>query len=90
MTARKITVEIEISKLVPVTSNDGGYLGRSCMLCGISGWDGGSPIGFRSDMPDVVNGKRFVGMRHAKSCPLNEFIDGNTGRILEAPPAKEK
>lgn len=81
---RKITVEIEIHKLVPVTSNDGGYLGRCCLLCGASGWDGGSAIGFRADTPETVNGKRLNGMRHNKSCPLNEYIDGNTGRIFEA------
>lgn len=82
-TKRKVTVSIEIGKLVPVTSNDGGYLGRKCLLCGASGWDGGSDIGYRCDMPDVVGGKRFNGFRHRKDCPLNEYISGDTGNIFD-------
>lgn len=33
-----ITVSLPRKKLIEITSNDGGYLGGQCIVCGASGW----------------------------------------------------
>jgi hypothetical protein len=74
---RKVIVEIAIEKLVPVTSNDGGYKGRTCLLCNETGWEDQSDVGYRyrSEVP----GNRLI---HSRMCLLNQYIDRVTGKVI--------
>lgn len=84
---RKVVVEIAISKLVPVTSNDGGYLGRQCLICGAGGWDGESDYGYRHGYDGGKPTNRIV---HARNCVLNQYIERDTGRLIPARPREKK
>lgn len=81
---RKVVVEVRISTLVPVTSNDGGYLGRECKLCGQGGYARDSDYGYRhgSRSKDLM-GNEIV---HTRNCVLNQYIERDTGRLIEAAP----
>jgi len=68
MKNKKITVEINILRIVSITENHGGYLVGKCLLCNASGWLDerlGSPYGTKNADADLV---------HKKSCPINKEL----------------
>lgn len=84
---RKVVVEIAISKLVPVTSNDGGYLGRCCLLCGALGYERNSDYGYHHgatmDYDWQSPGYHMENdITHKRNCVLNQYIDKTTGKLL--------
>lgn len=78
---RKVVVEINISKLVPVHSDDGGYLGRTCMLCGACGYERDSDYGYHHGTPLTPN-HMSNDITHTRKCVLNQYIDKTTGKLL--------
>lgn len=81
MRDRKVLVEISISKLVPVISNDGGYRGRECLLCGALGYERNSDYGYRYGTPLDAN-HMSNDITHTRMCLLNQYIDKKTGKLL--------
>jgi hypothetical protein len=84
---RKVVVEINISALVPVTSNDGGYYGRRCLVCGAHGFERSSDYGYHhaAKMDDDWKSPGYHmsnDITHKRSCVLNQYIDKKTGRLL--------
>ena len=71
MKNKKILVEIDIRKLVPINEDHGGYKVGECLLCGASGWlEGrfGHPYGTKDTGADLV---------HKKNCPINKELVNN-------------
>lgn len=75
---RKIVIELPISRVVPVTSNDGGYLGRTCLYCGKMGWDRDSDYGYRYGSKDLL-GNEIV---HSRTCVVNQYVERDTGKLI--------
>lgn len=65
----KITVEIDIEKLVPITDDHGGYEAGECLLCGASGWLVENRLGYHYKDKDVG-----ADLQHKKACPMNKEI----------------
>lgn len=78
----RVIVKIDISKLVPVISDDGGYKGRECLLCGAMGYERNSDYGYRYGTP--LDGYTHMAndITHKKNCVLNQYIDKKTGKLL--------
>jgi len=84
---RKIIVEIAISKLVPITSDDGGYKGRECLICGAMGYERNSDYGYRHGTPmddDYTSSGYHMSndITHKRTCLLNQYIDRKTGKLI--------
>lgn len=78
------TVPVPVDKIVQTTSNDGGYLGGTCLLCGASGVTSSDTTSSRYGYPTYVqkmvdgSGKRLVmGNRlfHKSGCPMNAMLN---------------
>jgi hypothetical protein len=71
---KPITVVIDPRKLIRITSDDGGYLGGHCLMCGQGGWiDNDLGYAFGSD----IMSNRLI---HTRECPLNEAIGKLKGK----------
>jgi len=68
MKNKKITVKLNLKKLVPITGNHGGYLAGRCLLCDASGWLD-DRFGHSYDTKDA--GADLV---HKKDCPINKEL----------------
>ena len=84
---KKVIVEIYISKLVPVTSDDGGYRGRECLLCGASGFERYSDYGYHhgTKLDDDWKSPGYHmtnDITHTRMCVLNQYIDKKNGKLL--------
>lgn len=83
---RTVRVDVKISDLVPVMSNDGGYMSRRCVMCGEMGYERVSDYGYHCDAP-LVDDYRLPGyhmsndLKHKKSCVINRYIDKKTGKL---------
>lgn len=68
-------VLVDSSKIIRITSNDGGYMGGECLACGKSGYlrEGYSyPFGSTGYRGKGLLGNELV---HAKNCPLNKHLN---------------
>ncbi len=68
MRNKKITVKIDIQKVIIITGDDGGYESGYCFLCNASGWlegEYGHPYGAKDTGADLV---------HEKNCPINKEL----------------
>lgn len=84
---RIVPVKIAISNLVPVTSNDGGYCGRECLVCGATGYERSSQFGYHYEAKLDGNyqspGYHMTNdITHKKSCVLNKYINRINGKLL--------
>lgn len=77
---RTVAVKLPMSVLVPVTSNDGGYLGLTCLCCNASGYVRNSRYGYRAGT-EQQNGLMGNEIVHKTKCPLNKYIDERGGLI---------
>ncbi|KKL57197.1 hypothetical protein LCGC14_2237850 [marine sediment metagenome] len=65
---KKITVKLDIQKIVRITGNHGGYETGECLLCEASGWlegEFGSPYSTKDTGADLV---------HKKNCLMNKVL----------------
>lgn len=63
-------IMIEITRVIGITSNDGGYLGATCLACAKSGWLHG-PYGYAWNAKGVRTAtNRLV---HNKGCGMNKY-----------------
>lgn len=69
----KITVELEVSEVVTITSNDGGYLRGECLACDERGWLNG-PDCFENLGTDVVSKGTTNQLHHRVYCPVGHYI----------------
>lgn len=76
-----ITITIPMSRLISVSSNDGGYLGIDCLVCGATGYIRESSHGYRFGTP-LGPHHMSNDMTHKKTCDLNQYINKTTGKLI--------
>ena len=69
----KITVDIDPEKLVITTSNDGGYLGGECLICGEMGWTNG-PDCYKHMGTGKIDRGLSNQLVHKNDCPVGTYI----------------